>query len=406
MKPDSIAETYRKLLQDRDKLHPKLQKLVPTEPPKDIQFDALLKEDHDSIPNYVRTKTLYRALDNQLDIPDRTESSPVICVFCQPAEELGKAQFPFVPVSYCAWLEAAGARCVALPYNINEASMEYLLESTNGLLVPGGNSNLYKNYETKEGSGEVTLGFRKVWRLVNKMWARGVRYPVWGTCLGLELVLMMITEDTKVLSTLNSRNHTSEVWAHYEDSLIFRDMPTQIRLNIENRKLLNFFHRHGISLNRFLYNEKYDKLRKELKLIGTSKDKDGTWFCSFLEGIRNPIFISQFHPEKQAYEWNPTAVINHHYEAIEASQYFANQFVEQCRKCPNKFASKEEEWYHLIYQYVPQFEQEKHFQTYFIDLRFRKNKDLKNPKLKRSKNELPSVAQSTRKLEEEEETYS
>jgi gamma-glutamyl hydrolase len=191
--------------------------------------------------------------------------------------------------------------------------MEYLIESTNGLLVPGGNSNLYKNYEAKEGYGEVTIGFRKVWRLVCKLWNKGIRYPVWGTCLGLELVLMMITEDTKVLSTLNSRNHTLEGWTNYEDSAIFKDMPTNIRVNIENKPLLNFFHRHGISLSRFLYNEKYDKLRKELKLISASKDKDGLWFCSFLEGIKNPIFISQFHPEKQAYEWNPTAVINHHY---------------------------------------------------------------------------------------------
>lgn len=123
MKSESVADLYRRLVTNREKLHPKLQKLIPNEPPKDIQFTALQKEDHEHIPSYVRTKSLARALENQLDIPDRSEASPVILVFCQPAEELGKAQFPFVPVSYCAWLEAAGARCVALPYNINEASM-------------------------------------------------------------------------------------------------------------------------------------------------------------------------------------------------------------------------------------------------------------------------------------------
>jgi|JI6StandDraft_1071083.scaffolds.fasta_scaffold08383_3 hypothetical protein len=123
MKSESVADLHRRLVTNREKLHPKLQKLIPNEPPKDIQFTALQKEDHEHIPSYVRTKSLARALENQLDIPDRSEASPVILVFCQPAEELGKAQFPFVPVSYCAWLEAAGARCVALPYNINEASM-------------------------------------------------------------------------------------------------------------------------------------------------------------------------------------------------------------------------------------------------------------------------------------------
>lgn len=187
-----------------------------------------------------------------------------------------------MPVSYCSWLEAAGARCVPLPYNINEASIEYLLESTNGLLIPGGNSNLYRNYESKEGYGEVTQGFKKVWRGINKLWAKGIRYPVWGTCLGLELVLLMLSEDTKVLSNLNSRNHTLDIWSDYDNSIIFRDMPINIRVNIENKKLLNFFHMHGISASRFLYSEKYQSLRDELKLISASRDKDGTWFCSYL----------------------------------------------------------------------------------------------------------------------------
>jgi hypothetical protein len=44
--------------------------------------------------------------------------------------------------------------------------------------------------------------------------------------------MMMITEDIKVLSTLNSHNHTLEVWSNYEDSVIFKDMPTNIRVNI------------------------------------------------------------------------------------------------------------------------------------------------------------------------------
>lgn len=63
--------------------------------------------------------------------------------------------------------------------------MQLLLEASHGLLVPGGGSNLYKNYEAKEGFGPVTVGFLKVWRFVSKLWAKGIHYPVWGTCLGL-----------------------------------------------------------------------------------------------------------------------------------------------------------------------------------------------------------------------------
>jgi hypothetical protein len=111
-------------------------------------------------------------------------------------------------------------------------------------------------------------------------------------------------------------------------------------------------------------------LRKELKLKSASKDREGIWFCLFWEETINLIYISQFHSEKQTYKWIPTVIINHHYETIEALQYIINQFVE-------------------------------HSQTYFSDLKFKKNKDLKNPKHKKSKNELSSAARCIKKLVEE-----
>lgn len=80
------------------------------------------------------------------------------------------------------------------------------------MIIPGGGSNLYKNYERKEGFGPVTIGFQKIWRKINKMWEKGVYYPVWGTCLGLQMVLMAITMDVKILSNLNSRAHQLEVY--------------------------------------------------------------------------------------------------------------------------------------------------------------------------------------------------
>lgn len=51
------------------------------------------------------------------------------------------------------------------------------------------------------------VGFMKIWRHVQKLWAKGVYYPIWGTCLGLEIILLAISGDVKVLSHLNSRGH-------------------------------------------------------------------------------------------------------------------------------------------------------------------------------------------------------
>ena len=44
-------------------------------------------------------------------------------------------------------------------------------------------------------------------RYIQKLWAKGIDYPIWGTCLGLEVMLIALTNDVKILSNLNSRGH-------------------------------------------------------------------------------------------------------------------------------------------------------------------------------------------------------
>ena len=49
---------------------------------------------------------------------------------------------------------------------------------------------------------------------------------------------------------------------------------------------------HGITVKKFLNTP---KLTEKLKIASVSKDKDGKWFCSLMEGKDKPIFLSQFH---------------------------------------------------------------------------------------------------------------
>lgn len=97
-------------------------------------------------------------------------------------------------------------------------------------------------------------------------------------------------------------------------------MPIKLRLKAENRKLINFQHTYGISVKKFLSNQ---KLCDKLKIVQISKDKDGKWFCSAMEGKNLPIFISQYHPEKQAFQWSKTGEIRHNRDSVEMSQYLA-----------------------------------------------------------------------------------
>lgn len=83
---------------------------------------------------------------------------------------------------------------------------------------------------------------------------------------------------------------------------------------------MNNFHMHGISVKKFMNSP---KLKEKLKIISISKDKDGRWFCSGIEGKDNPIFLSQFHPEKQSFQWTKKGDVLHNKYSIELSHYLA-----------------------------------------------------------------------------------
>ena len=45
--------------------------------------------------------------------------------------------------------------------------------------------------------------------------------------------------------------------------------------------------------------------------------------------FKYPIYGTQWHPEKNSFNWNPHFVINHGAHAVRVAQYFANFFVNE-----------------------------------------------------------------------------
>lgn len=57
-------------------------------------------------------------------------------------------------------------------------------------------------------------------------------------------------------------------------------------------------------------------------MLATSRDHAYTEYIALIEAYDYPIYGSQFHPEKNIYEWNATA-INHDQDAVEVSTYLS-----------------------------------------------------------------------------------
>ena len=80
-------------------------------------------------------------------------------------------------------------------------------------------------------------------------------------------------------------------------------------------------------------------------------------FVSMVEAVdpRLRVYATQFHPEKNLFEWGQAAsgellqAIPHSHAAVAVSQYFANFFVDECRASAHRFASPTDQWKQLIY---------------------------------------------------------
>src|SRR3989454_7027209 len=92
--------------------------------------------------------------------------------------------YSYIAASYVKYLESGGARVV--PIHIDKPLSYYIdiFNKTNGILFPGGGSDLLKSGYAKSA--------KILWDLAIDANQRGDYYPLWGTCLGFELMTVLV----------------------------------------------------------------------------------------------------------------------------------------------------------------------------------------------------------------------
>ena len=72
--------------------------------------------------------------------------------------------------------------------NRDQAYYVKILNVTNGLLLPGG-------YQSYNDSTEYSKAAQIIWDLTYGPNGTDHQYPIWGTCLGLEVLVHMLDQD-------------------------------------------------------------------------------------------------------------------------------------------------------------------------------------------------------------------
>ncbi|XP_056630052.1 gamma-glutamyl hydrolase-like isoform X1 [Diorhabda sublineata] len=249
----------------------------------------------------------------------------------------------FIAASYVKFLESAGARVIPVWKGQSRDYYERIVKYTNGILFPGGGT--YFN----ESSGYGTAA-RHIYNLAVQANNDDIYYPIWGICLGMQaLIYSQLGKDIRTERKLKKVAVPLNFITGFRNSKLFSDIPNKILEILEAHNVTYNLHKYGLTEDVL---KKYEIL-DDWRILSTNRDSNNLTFISSMEHKRYPFYGLQFHPEKNIFEFSKNSGIPHSSIAVRASQYFANFFVDECRKNTNCFDNEDIEKGVLIYNYNP-----------------------------------------------------
>ncbi|KAL1245290.1 Gamma-glutamyl hydrolase [Trichinella spiralis] len=231
-----------------------------------------------------------------------------------------------LPSSYVYLLKAAGAKIVPLLLSYDVNTHRNLFNQINGLFVPGGSVAPFE------------ADVYKILKLYTR-WAirsndNGDYFPIWGTCLGFEMLLLYFSNGTGVL-----------------ENRLFRDVPYELYYKMKTELLSPNFH-HWCSNFESL---KRSGLENIFIPTTVSQSKiDRITFISSIEHVHYPFYGVAWHPEKNIFEDYKAWHLSKSDAAVELAHYLARFFVKEAMKSKHQF-SPESFFQYSISNFCPLF---------------------------------------------------
>ena len=277
---------------------------------------------------------------------------PIIGILTMPNDSYSRTHgFSQFPASYVKWLESGGVRVVPIPFDAPLSTTKQLLSQINGALFTGGGVDFF------DANGELTQYAQTGQLIFNESvtaFKNGETWPLWGTCLGHELISVLGAGPNGYVLTsgFDSENLTLSVsWTSAaETSVLWGSVPDIRDLYASGRIAMNA-HSSGITPKNF-----NTYLSSIFTVTSTQFDRKGVEFTASQEGQNGlPIFSTQWHPEKSLFEWPvPTyEFIAHNFSAVIANHYPSAKFASLAGLNSRHFSSPDNESAALIYNFSP-----------------------------------------------------
>jgi gamma-glutamyl hydrolase len=187
------------------------------------------------------------------------------------------------PTNYVHWVRLSGAVPVVIPYNISSIHLYQKMNEVSGLVFTGGDIETSKYTKT-----QYTTYLKTIQRCIRKSKTyndHGIYYPIWGICLGFELLLLLEESDDlpNLFQGIEIREHYSSSSLHFTSAksrITSYFTPTEIR---RFKKTQCVIHRHTYSFK-----------KKHPFLITVALDQG---YISMFEFKDYPFYGCQFHVE-------------------------------------------------------------------------------------------------------------
>ncbi|KAK3789162.1 hypothetical protein RRG08_001555 [Elysia crispata] len=282
---------------------------------------------------------------------------PIIGILAQDTSSaLGRT---YISATYVKFLEQAGARVVPIRGGQPEEYYIRMVNWTNGALIPGGVVNF--------ATSLLGRSARLVYDAALKLNRNQDYFPIWGTCMGFQLLCYLVQGDN-LLKRTDSANISWPLTftPDFKSSRLFGQAPENIIQILSTEPVTQNEHHYSILTKVF----ETSKLGKFFKKLSVNRDRKGVEFISTVEGKEFPFYGVQWHPEKPNFNWNTHYNTDHGPDAVRVSQYMANFFVNEARKSSHRFPSVKLEATNLIENYNRTFSSDDTFvDIYYIDPR-------------------------------------
>lgn len=288
---------------------------------------------------------LWNAQADGVDVAEvrRTHQDPrpIVGIVSQPLGE--ETNQSYIAASYVKWIESSGARVAPLIFDRPAEELRSIFDASNAIVFPGGDASL-----SEDSAYFQTLKLLFEW--TKDANAVGDYFPLYGACLGLEALAILVSGNHSILSDTNAQDDPVPLHlaTRTADSPFLEYLgPKHVEQALQ-KPIAYENHAKGLLVDSYYVDQ---RLRDTFRLLTVSYDRNGQAYVSSMEGKDAPILALQFHPEKNAYEWNTEEHIPHSMDAVEFSQRIGNYVGKLARNSKHRPTSSSQERSMLIYQY-------------------------------------------------------